>query len=314
MATTEELARASGHQRASPDSSFEDFLRRVPGVGQVVDIFDPAHPGEAEAQQLAALYENLKYTDPSSDPRYAAALKQLQDYATGGLTAADRAREYEALGEAQNFAQGETGAIAQDAAARGGGGAGVNSIRQQVAAQGAAKRLGSADVATAGMAAQRALAAQQEFSRQMQMNTEMQNNFAMQKAGGQGGAIKNLEALKLAESESQRMNRDALTNSIAGMALGVPIPPTAKATAPSVSQDGYTSSGNIAIPTPGGTSSVLSPSAPSALTDFNPIPGSAAAAAQAYTASMQPFAGMATPGSAPSTTSDDPQKRPNRGY
>lgn len=302
-----------GGSQSSPSSSngFEDFLRRVPGVGQVVDMFDPAHPGEEEARQIAALYENLKYTDPKSDPAYAKALNELEGYTHGTLTAEDRAREYEAVGEAQKFAAGEIGAIAQDAAARGGGGAGVNSIGQQVAAQGAAKRLGAADVATAGMAAQRAFAAQQEFTRQMQMNTKMQNDFAQWKTGGQAGAIKNIEDLKLAEAESQRANRDAMTNTIAGFAMGgVPIPPTPKTIAPM--QTGYGADGNAGFSLPGPTS--LPPVAHAAA-PAPPLDMSADAAAKAYSAAfVSPFAGMAEPGSAPSISSDDPRRRPTGGY
>lgn len=270
-------------------------------------------PGEEEAKQLAALYDNLKYTDPSSDPRYAAALKQLQEYEKGGLTPEDRAREYEALGSAQNFAAGESGAIAQDAAARGGGGAGVNSVRAQVAAQGTAKRLGSADVAIAGDAAKRAFAAQQEFARQMQINTEMQNQFAEWKAGGQAAGIKNLQDLKEREASAQNANTQGLLNSVGGMGLSklnLTAPATtATATAlPSTTgQAGYASSGNIGIPLPGRSSSTLA-TGPTTAADFGSTPTTADAAAQAYAASL-PFAQMAAPGSSPSTASDDQRKR-----
>lgn len=274
-----------------------EWSRRLPVVGQVKDVVDPSTAGEDQANQLAAMYENLKYTDPSSDPKYAAALDQLRSYSTGGLTAADRAREYEALGEANNFASGQTGEIAQDAAARGGGGVGVNQIREQVAAQGAAKRLGEADVNTAGMAAQRALMAQQEFARQMQINSEMQNQFALMKAGGQAGAIKNLQDIKEREAAAQNANRDALTNELASLAMGAPLPKTATA-APTSSQIAGVGS-NLNLPSSG----YVPQDGYGGFRPPVPLPGASAdaasAAAKAYSDSLN-FPGEATPGGAPS--------------
>lgn len=127
--------------------------------------------------------EGLKFSDPRDDPSYSGALDKLKSYSTGQVLPEDRAREAHALDQAQQFAQGQTGAIQARSQAQGGGNLGMASALENQAGQGAASRLSAADTDTASMASQRGAMASQELMRQLSSLTQMQNQFAAMKAG-----------------------------------------------------------------------------------------------------------------------------------
>lgn len=272
-----------------------DPLKTAGLTDDQIHMMDFIDPVRSAAYREKLLYDALQYKDPMSDPGYAASMGQLQKWGTGELSPEDRAREYEALGQAQSLAGGEQGAIAQDAASRGGGGAGVNSVRAQVAAQGAASRVARADVSSSGMAASRAIDAQREFSRQMAMNADLQNRFAIQKTGALSGAYKDIGAAAEAEQAALNSNLHSFIGTVADAYQGVTAKPKAASSA--------------AAP----ATATAAPSA-YATTAATPDPASttAADAAKAYAASL-PFAGSAAPGSAPSSVSNDDLLRRRQG-
>lgn len=193
-------------------------------------------PEQAQAYSLEQSKMNDVYADPRLLAAQKAALANLQEVGANGMTAVDRAKLQQIQAQEDSQLRGQREALAQNAAARGVGGSGLELMNQQMAAQESANRMGQRDTEVAAQAQQARMAALQQAGQlagQMssqdwqqqaakaqaadainQFNTQNKQQVSMQNiaARNQAQAANLAEAQRLRDTNTQIANQAAQYN------------------------------------------------------------------------------------------------------
>lgn len=156
------LTDAGKGSEEAADESAARATEQAEGLSQMEPSWGDLSPELAYDENnwvLPYSYEASAYADPATIAAQQQALQQMQDWAGGGLTAADQARlQYGRMQEDQNE-KANRDAILQQMEARGMGGSGASLAAQLGSDQGRANRLSMEDMAMQQAAMERALMA-----------------------------------------------------------------------------------------------------------------------------------------------------------
>jgi hypothetical protein len=183
-----------------------------------------------EAEQAVAMgptaMESVA-TDPALRKAQMDALLKLQQTGETGMSATDQARLAQIQMDQQAALRGEQGAIQQNLAARGMGGGMSELVAKQIAAQGAANRMGQQGLDIKAQAEQRALQAlmqsgqlggqmqQQDFAQQAQVAAAKDAIARFNAANLQQVGSSNVQARNLAQQQNAQIAQQMAQQSVA---------------------------------------------------------------------------------------------------